>query len=86
MNSKTDEILIPVKVKEGMFPSEYSVHLKLANGKHVSFFVDKQLIKKENGSSLLRAILVKEQGGNRYEVLLPEEPFETATRWAEVEL
>ena len=71
------------EVSEGLFSNEASVIIKLADGKKVSLYTDRELIKEdENGNFLLRVILLKE---DEKTVLLPNEAFETSTRWAPVQ-
>lgn len=78
-------IWIKVNVSESMFSSEYVIKLKLADGKTVTFFADKNLVNTENGTALLKATLVEENPDkNTNLVLLPSHALETATMWAEV--
>ena len=76
---------ITVSTSSGMFSSEFAVSLKLADGREVSFFADKDLIKQTSDKSLLKVTLVNSDPGNHKElVLLPTETFETSSRWVEV--
>lgn len=81
--SSYNHYFIPVDISKGMFSSEYSVSLKLADGNTVSFFADRDLFKQEKDKWLMRVALVS-QDKDKALVLLPVEPFETASRWAEV--
>ena len=74
---------IPVNISEGIFSSEYSISLQLADGNTVSFFADKELLIQVENQWKLKVSLVS-QNDNTELVLLPVEPFETASRWAEV--
>jgi hypothetical protein len=81
----SNNIFIPVNVSKGMFSTEYTVKVTLANGNFVSFFADKSLIRKKGNNSSLRVILLREhKNTGTLEILLPVEAFETSTRWAEV--
>lgn len=85
MLKKMSEHWIRVNTSEGMFSSESGITLVLASGQDVSFFADNSLVKKENGDSFLKVTLVnKSLQGDKELVLLPTEPFETSSRWAEV--
>jgi small ligand-binding sensory domain FIST len=76
---------ITVSTSSGMFSSECAVSLKLADGREVSFFADKNLIRETDGKSLLKVTLVNTNPeSNNQLVLLPTETFETSTRWVEV--
>ena len=79
----TKDCLIPVTISDGMFASEYSIELKLADGTLVSFFADKNLVVNKNNEWFLKTAFVDQRGQNTL-VLLPVEPFETQSRWAEV--
>lgn len=81
----SSSIWIKVEISEGMFSTEMAVSIKLANGKNISLFADKELLKKENGEWLLKVDTVKKNHDNQL-VLLPIEPFENPTRWVEVPL
>lgn len=81
--SNLKEHWISVTTSNGMFSSERAVELKLADGRLVSFFVDKNLLKESAGQSLLRVTLVNRDQGKEL-VLLPTETFETASPWAEI--
>ena len=85
MSGRHEEHWIPVTTSSGMFSSEYAISLKLADGRNVSFYVDKGLIRESGGHFLLRVVLVDNYPDqNKQRVLLPIETFETATRWVEV--
>lgn len=76
---------ITVSTSSGMFSSEWAVSLRLADGREVSFFADKNLVKETDGKSLLKVTLVNTNLETRKQlVLLPTETFETSTRWVEV--
>lgn len=76
---------ITVTTSSGMFSSEYAVSLRLADGRDVSFFADRDLVKKTDGKSLLKVTLVNSDPGHHKElVLLPTEALETSSRWVEV--
>ena len=76
---------IRVNIGEGMFSTENAVYLDLYNGKTVSFFADKELLREDRGRWLLKVRTIK-RNHNSQLVLLPIETFETSTRWAEVPL
>lgn len=76
---------IEVGVNDGMFSNEYAVSLKLIDNSMVSFFVDRKLIKTEQGKHFLNVTLVKRDSTSHSNlVLLPSETFETSSRWVEV--
>ncbi len=76
---------INVNTSTGMFSSEYAILLKLADGREVSFFADKNLIKETEGKAFLKVTVVNSQlGSDKQLVLLPTETLETSTRWVEV--
>ncbi len=74
---------IPVKISDGMFSNEYAVNIKTAEGRQVSLFADKGLVKEERDKAFLKVLCIKLQNGIRT-VLLPSETFETLTRWINV--
>jgi hypothetical protein len=74
---------INVQTSEGMFSTEMAVVIKLVDGKEVSLFADKGLLKENNGQWSLKVTPVKTNHKSQL-VLLPIETFETSTRWAEV--
>ncbi len=86
MNQVTfpNPFLVPVTIDDGMFSTEFSIQLKLANGTMVSFFADKTLLVENNGTWFLKTSCIDTVGHNKL-VLLPVEPIETANRWVEVE-
>ncbi len=87
MTSYNANVWIPVNVFPGMFSSEYSVELKLSDGKMVSFFADKTLVKEENGNVYtLKVYLINRDKEKKIgEVMLPCEPFETySSRWVTI--
>ena len=87
MDANYMEHWIPVTTSSGMFSSEFSVLLKLANGATVSFFADKNLVEDREGQFYLKVLLVSTDAAQHKElVLLPTETFETASRWVEVPL
>ncbi len=77
---------IKVNTSEGLFSTESNVSVLLADGQNISFFVDKSLLKVDNGHSLLRVTFIKNiPDENKKLVLLPTEPLESySSRWAEV--
>ena len=80
---KLHEYWIPVRVSEGMFSDEYAVTLESSEGREVSLFADKYLVRKEGEEAFLKVRLVQE-GGNTQRVLLPTETFETGSCWLNV--
>lgn len=85
MGNPLQEVWIPVSASNGMFDTEYSIGLILADGAQVSFFADKDLVRKEKELYSLRVIKINTYPElNKQLVLLPSETFETASRWAEV--
>lgn len=84
-NDLTPNTWIQVDIGKGMFSTENAVFIKLFNGNEVSLFVDKKLLREENGNWFLRVRRVKTNHDSQI-VLLPIEAFETSTRWAEVPL
>lgn len=76
---------INVETSEGMFTTEMAVSIKLFDGKEVSLFADRTLLRVNNGQWSLKVGKVKENHRSQL-VLLPIEAFETSTRWAEVPL
>lgn len=84
INSDYNNHYIPVKIGPGMFSSEFSVEIKLIDGKIISLFADKCLIKEFDGVPMLKVCLIKSED-DRKTVLLPSEAFETGSRWAELE-
>lgn len=79
------ETWIRVNTSPGMFSSEYAISLRLADGREVTFFADKQLVRSEEDRDFLKVTLVNSYPGlHKKLVLLPSEAFETASRWAEV--
>lgn len=83
MRDSIEETWISVTTSKGMFNNEYAVFLKLADGKEVSFFADKELFRKEGNNYLLKVGLVKRNQLTQL-ILLPSETLETASRWVEV--
>jgi hypothetical protein len=84
-NNPKSDYLILVEVTDGMFSREYTINLKLSDGKVVSFFADKELVINEGGKYKLRATLVKrDESRNTDLILLPCETFETSSRWVTV--
>ena len=76
--------LLPCTVGAGMFSSEVAVELK-DNEKTVSLFVSKELVVHRNGRDFLRVTVVGPNGKPNYKtVLLPDEAFETGSRWLSV--
>ncbi len=74
---------IPVEISDGMFSNEYAVNIKTAEGRQVSLFADKELIREEKDRAFLKVLCISLQNGIRT-VLLPSETFETLTRWVNV--
>jgi hypothetical protein len=84
--SEKSEVWIPIEASSGMFSSEYAVSLETADGKNVSFFVDKALVQESTAGSTLRVTVVDSGPGQHTQrVLLPVETFETSSRWVELE-
>ena len=76
-----EKIYIPVTTSPGMFSTEVAVEINLANGKKVSLFADKSLVKNEN----LSVYLVSENKEEKTQrVLLHQETFETGSRWVDI--
>jgi hypothetical protein len=85
-NLQNNYFWIPVNVFPGMFSSEYSVELNLIDGKKVSFFADKSLIREQAGNKYtLRVVLInRDADKNMEDVMLPYETFETSSRWVTI--
>lgn len=84
MQGKSDYFIL-VEVSDGMFSREYSINLKLSDGKVVSFFADRELVIYDGGKHKLKVTLVKkDEAHNTDLVLLPCETFETSSRWVTV--
>ena len=76
------EVLLPVDVAEEVFSNEVRVALRNADGKALSLFADKTLIRTIDGRSYLVVLTADEQAKSRKaSVLLPSEAFETSSRW-----
>jgi hypothetical protein len=76
------EVLLPVDVAEGMFTNEVRVALRNAEGKELSLFADKTLIRTIDGRSYMVVLTADEQAkSHEASVLLPSEAFETSSRW-----
>lgn len=74
---------IPVTVRPGMFSSEFQAELELVDHHKVSFFVDRALVKENEGKHFIKVQIVG-SSSDKIRVLLPTEAFETASRWAEI--
>lgn len=78
-------VWMPCTVEKGMFSSEVAVEIKI-EGKTVSLFADKSLIKEIGGKSFILVTLVGDNGQpNHKTILLPSECFETGSRWLSVD-
>lgn len=67
---------------EGMFSTEVGVSAKTADGREFSFFVDKDLMREDNGEgqAFVSVLAVPNQGDEEYlVVLLPRQPSETGS-------
>ncbi len=87
MTAYNKNVWIPVKISAGMFSSEYSVLLTLLDGKTISFFADKTLVRKEAEDKFtLRVYMLNRDEEKRIgEVMLPSEPLENnSSRWVTV--
>jgi hypothetical protein len=85
MATQATDHWITVETSPGMFSTENAVSLKLANGKTVTFFADKTLVRQQQGKSFLKVTLVDRNLAKHIDrVLLPTETFETASRWVDV--
>jgi len=79
------QVLIPCKVSQGMFDSEYAVTITLPTGEIISLFADKGLIHFKGEATYLLVNLVREHNGNgERRILLPTETFETGSRWVDI--
>jgi hypothetical protein len=77
-------VWIPCTAEKGMFSSEVAVDITI-EGKTVSFFADKSLIKESNGETYIMVTLIGENGEPDHKtILLPSECFETGSRWLSV--
>jgi hypothetical protein len=77
--------LIPCNLSAGMFGNEYAVELVSEEGKTISFFADKGLVR-TNGSQhsgYIRVSVISSNAGVS-KILLPSEAIESGTRWLEV--
>jgi len=80
-----NEHWILVDTSSGMFSNEFAISIKLFDGKLVSLFADKRLVKQTDHGFMLKVCLVESDPSQKKElVLLPTETFETASRWVEV--
>jgi hypothetical protein len=78
---------VPVDISEGMFSNEYAVSLKNDEGLSLSFYVDKELIKKEKDKNFLKVIRVHlDEKKGKQTILLPSETFETSSRWVNISI
>lgn len=86
VNSNMGEHWITVTASSGMFSDEFAVSIKLFDGRSVSLFANKRLVKEtDKGAAFLKVMLVNSDPTQKKElVLLPTETFETASRWVEV--
>lgn len=76
---------IPVRAEQGQFSSEFAVSLRLAEGRDVSLFVDRDLVTRNGDQAFLKVVVVdRNVDNNTLSILLPSETFETASRWAVV--
>jgi hypothetical protein len=79
------QVLIPCKISQGMFDSEYAVEITLPDSSKISLFADKGLVQEVQGNTYLRVNLVQEHNGNgERRILLPSETFETGSRWVDM--
>ena len=74
-------VYVPVEIDEGLFSNEYAVTIKLANGTRISLYADRNLVGEFGGEYFLKVVLINDKEKT---VLLPNEAFETSTRWATV--
>ncbi|MGV7930001.1 MAG: hypothetical protein AB2L13_14055 [Spirochaetota bacterium] len=81
-SKKIRNVFIPIEeVSDGLFSNEDSIVIKLADGRKVSLYADKDLIMKKDESFFLKVTLIEEKAKT---VLLPSEAFETSSSWATV--
>jgi hypothetical protein len=79
-------VWIRCQVSEGAFSEENNIQIRLNDGRTVSFFADKGLLKIDHGHNYVRATLVGSTNNPHMKtVLLPVEPFETGSRWISVQ-
>jgi len=67
------------QASEGMFPNEIGVESENSNRQKFSLFVDKRIIKKENGELYLKVSLL-EKGKKESTILLPSDPYGVNSR------
>jgi hypothetical protein len=78
-------VWIRCQVSEGAFSQENNIQILLSDGRTISFFADKGLLKVDHGHNYVRATLVGSTKDPHVKtVLLPVEPFETGSRWISV--
>jgi len=85
-NNLADTTWIKVEVDTGMFSSECAVIIHLNNGKTISLFADKSILKQQRGEWYLKVTKVRKENSTEQLILLPTEAFETSSRWANVPL
>lgn len=76
-------VFVPCETSPGLFDSEVAITITNTEGKKVSLFVDRSLIKNNGTEELFKAQVI---GGNSSEVvlLLPNESFEDSSRFLRV--
>jgi hypothetical protein len=79
------KVWIRVLAHDGMFSNECAVSIHCSGGTLVSLFVDRVLIKEHSGSHFLKVQCVR-RDSTRMRVLLPQETFETGSRWVDIDL
>ncbi|MBA7547048.1 hypothetical protein ES705_39450 [subsurface metagenome] len=85
-NNLADTTWIKVEVDKGMFSSECAVEIRLYNGKKISLFADKSILKQKGGEWYLKVTKIRKENSTEQLILLPTEAFETSSRWASVPL
>lgn len=85
-NNLADITWIKVEVGKGMFSNEFAIEIQLHNGKKISLFADKSILKQDKGEWYLKVTKIRKENNTEQLILLPTEAFETSSRWANVPL
>lgn len=83
--SKLKEALVKVEASKGAFESELAISISSISGV-VSLFTDKYNVQMIGSKTFMKVFVIeKESHDNVRHVLLPNETFETSTRWVDVQ-
>jgi hypothetical protein len=85
---KSEIVLVPCAISNGMFPDEYAVEISLSSGKVLSLFAegsDLESIDLEHNKAFLKVKLLGDQGtGREFLMYLPKESLETGSHLFEL--